>query len=84
MRAAERREKVVERVFVRDVNRRQLELICQSIPVEEVVMADSEIEQVSVAPCAADWHRFQYLTSPTTILSCERRQKIVDATTKAG
>lgn len=47
VRAAERREKVVERVFVRDVNRRQLQADFVSIPVEEVVMADSEIEQVS-------------------------------------
>ena len=47
VRAAERREKVVERVFVRDINRRQLQADLVSIPVEEVVMSDSEIEQVS-------------------------------------
>ena len=45
MRAAERREEVVESVFVRDVDRSELQADFVLFRVEQVVVADGDIEQ---------------------------------------
>lgn len=46
MRAAEGREKVVERVVIGEINHRKLNAPFVSVAVEEVVVADRKIKQV--------------------------------------
>ncbi len=58
MRAAERREKVVQRVLVAEVDRGETSAPLVAIAVEQIVVADGEVEQIARATRGGLWSSF--------------------------